>query len=140
MKIRIILLAISLLSLMGCTIPTGFRLQNLTDRIIPLKITFQKPYKEFISGEGIEFYSSNEITIAKNLRNRRNSVKLDFIKIDEKNFIINLPPKSTTEIEKTKNFNYNIDKIEIEGKQRNLGELIANSNMKRDNYIYRIIY
>ena len=52
-------------------------------------------------------------------------------KIDDKTFIITLPPLSTTQIESTRNFNYNIDKIEFENKKRDLGELMVNSTRKK---------
>lgn len=137
-RLKYLFFIVVLLSQISCTIPTGFYIQNLTERTIVLKVTFQKPYKEFIVGEGINFYNIQEITNLRQLRHIRNTTKLDFIKIDEKTFVINLPPNSTTDIEQTRNFNYNIDKIEFDGKNRDLGELIANSKIKKDNYIYQI--
>lgn len=137
-KIQFFIATIFLLMLNSCTIPTGFYMQNLTNRSISLKILFQKPPKEYIIGQETNFYSIPEISSSKDLKNKKNATKLEFSKIDDKTFQIILPPNSTTEIEKTKNFNYNIDLIEFDGKKRNLGELIVNSMSKKDNYIYQI--
>lgn len=139
MKLKYILFFL-LFILVGCTIPTNFYIQNLTNRSISLKVTFQKPYKEFTPEKGINFYSVDGLKISKNLSKHKKVTKLDFEKIDDKTFVINLPPLSTTQIESTRNFNYNIDKIEFENKKRDLGDLTVNSTRKKGNYIYQIKY
>ena len=80
MRLKFILFIFSLFVLVGCTIPTNFYIQNLTNRSISLKVTFQKPYKELVSKSEITFYSVDGLKISKNLSKHKKVTKLDFEK------------------------------------------------------------
>ena len=138
MKLKYFSFLLILFTLESCSIPTEIYIQNLTSKSITLKVRFKKPFKEFYIGDGVKFSNVSEITTVKNLSNKKNATKLNFVEIDDKTFVIHLPPNSTTVIERTHNFNFNLEKIEFNGDERKIEDLLINSTKKRDHYIYQI--
>lgn len=137
-----ILSVVFVLVFWGCSIPTDFYLQNLTETKKTVKINYKKRMVKELS-EGfygtLSFNYENDIVQPKFFRKNKNLKSLEK-KIDSSGTTLEINPHSTVRIEKTHNFMWKwyIVDVEIDGQKYSIDEIIKKSESIKDDYIFKI--
>jgi len=137
-----ILSVVFVLVFWGCSIPTDFYLQNLTETKKTVKINYKKRMVKELS-EGfygtLSFNYENDIVQPKFFRKNKNLKSLEK-KIDSSGATLEINPHSTVQIEKTHNFMWKwyIVDVEIDGQKYSIDEIIKKSESIKDDYIFKI--
>ncbi|MCE4063672.1 hypothetical protein LXM63_01075 [Chryseobacterium gleum] len=137
-----ILSVVFVLVFWGCSIPTDFYLQNLTETKKTVKINYKKRMvKELSKGfyGTLSFNYENDIVQPKFFRKNKNLKSLEK-KIDSSGATLEINPHSTVRIEKTHNFMWKwyIVDVEIDGQKYSIDEIIKKSESIKDDYIFKI--
>lgn len=137
-----ILSVVFVLVFWGCSIPTDFYLQNLTETKKTVKINYKKRMVKELS-EGfygtLSFNYENDIVQPKFFRKNKNLKSL-VKKLDSSGTTLEINPNSTVRIEKTHNFMWKwyIVDVEIDGQKYSIDEIIKKSESIKDDYIFKI--
>jgi hypothetical protein len=137
-----ILSVVFVLVFWGCSIPTDFYLQNLTETKKTVKINYKKRMVKELS-EGfygtLSFNYENDIVQPKFFRKNKNLKSLEK-KIDSSGATLEINPHSTVRIEKAHNFMWKwyIVDVEIDGQKYSIDEIIKKSESIKDDYIFKI--
>ncbi|WP_343686193.1 hypothetical protein [Chryseobacterium gleum] len=137
-----ILSVVFVLVFWGCSIPTDFYLQNLTETKKTVKINYKKRMVKELS-EGfygtLSFNYENDIVQPKFFRKNKNLKSL-VKKLDSSGTTLEINPHSTVRIEKTHNFMWKwyIVNVEIDGQKYSIDEIIKKSESIKDDYIFKI--
>lgn len=137
-----ILSVVFVLVFWGCSIPTDFYLQNLTETKKTVKINYKKRMVKELS-EGfygtLSFNYENDIVQPKFFRKNKNLKSLEK-KLDSSGTTLEINPHSTVRIEKTHNFMWKwyIVDVEIDGQKYSIDEIIKKSESIKDDYIFKI--
>lgn len=137
-----ILSAVFVLVLWGCSIPTDFYIQNLTETKKTVKVHYTKRTLAELAEDSFGTFSfnyENEIVNPSVFKKNKNLKSLEK-KVDSSGITIEIAPHSTVRIEKTHNYmwDWNILGVEIDNQKYNIGEIKDKSEKIKDDYIFRI--
>jgi uncharacterized membrane protein len=145
-RIKIFLSFLTFLIFFGCSIPTDFYIQNLTNDIKTIRIKYNiKLVNDFNndSSETHRFYYKNGIINPKDFKgNKKGELKVLEKSIESDSIIVlKLFPKSTTRIVKTQNYrwlNWLIENIEIDNEKIEIKKIASKSKRIKKDYLYLI--
>ncbi|MGX5682968.1 hypothetical protein ACWKWW_00275 [Chryseobacterium cucumeris] len=137
-----ILSAAFVIVFLGCSIPTDFYIQNLTETKKIVKVSYRNRNITQLSEDSFGTYSfnyENAIVNPKTFKKNKNLKSLEK-KVDSSAMTIEIPPHSTVRIEKTHNYmwDWNILGVEIDNQKYNIGEIKDKSEKIKDDYIFKI--
>ncbi|MDR4954693.1 hypothetical protein REB14_21140 [Chryseobacterium sp. ES2] len=140
--IKGVLSVVFVLVFWGCSIPTDFYIQNLTETKKTVKINYKKRMvKELSEGSygAFSFNYENDIVQPKFFRKTKNLKSLEK-KMDSSGVMLEINPHSTVRIEKTHNFMWKwyIVDVEIDGQKYSIDEIAKKSENVKDDYIFKI--
>lgn len=127
----------------GCSIPTDFYIQNLSNTKKTIKINYNKKafkrFSEDLYGT-LSFNYENDIVQPRFFKKSKNLKNLEKIKVDSSSITMEIAAHSTVRIEKTHNYywTWNIDTIEIDDLKYSVKEIKEKSVSIKNDYIFRI--
>ncbi|KAA0128392.1 hypothetical protein FY557_09000 [Chryseobacterium sp. SN22] len=129
--------------LYGCSISTGFFIQNLTSSQQIITINYQKKISGDLDekNEYLRFNYQEGIVKPGYFRKNRNNLKcLAKTVINDSSITVELPAHSTTRIDYTFNFNWirTIRSVKILNQEYSVEDLNNKAEKKGANYIYKI--
>ena len=128
----------------GCSIPTDFYIQNLTNKIKTIKIKYNFSLTENLKLNSNETYSFHYIDGVVNPKYFNKKIKIESLKksiVSDAVIEIQLRPKSTTRIAKTQNYrwlNWVIKNIEIDNEKIDIKEIGSESKRIKNDYLFLI--
>ena len=128
----------------GCSIPTDFYIQNLTNESKFIIIKYQGNIKSRLENDyygAFSFNYKNGIASPKDFKKNKNLSTLNKTVINDYQIEVVLPPSSTTRIEKTHNYGWktwSIDNIKIDDKEIKIKDIESQSIKDKSDYIYKI--
>ncbi|MDR6920240.1 MULTISPECIES: hypothetical protein [Chryseobacterium] len=142
-KFKIIYGVIFIFILLGCSIPTDFYIQNLTQTNKVVKINYARKITNALNNDGYGHFSFNyqeDIVKPRVFKRNKNLRSLEKISITDSLITIEIPPHSTVRIEKTHNYYWvrGIRSVEIDGQNFDIKELREKSEEIKDDYVYKI--
>ncbi|MBL3546014.1 hypothetical protein [Chryseobacterium sp. KMC2] len=134
---------IFLFFLLGCSIPTDFYIQNLSQTKKTVKINYNRKISKLLKDslyDSFSFNYENNIVQPRFFHVNKNLKHLEKISIDSCSISLEIEPHSTVRIEKTHNYwwTHMIGYIEIDGQPYDIQELRKNSEEVKHDYIYKI--
>lgn len=131
-----------ILVLSGCSYLTEFYIQNLTGSKKIIKINYNYPVSKAINNDpaSFGFNYKNEILSPKAFRKIKNLKSLEKIEIKDSAIVLEIPPNSTTRIDKSHNgrWRYMIKSVEVDGKIFSTMELQNKTKLISNDYVYKI--
>lgn len=123
----------------GCSIPTEFFIQNHTEAVQTITITYKKSTLSDLDKK-IKFDFVNEIIDPRAFRKISNLSTLEKRIVNDSIISIDIPEKSTVRIEKTHNYRwyYTIENVEIQNQKHTIVDLIQSSEKIKTDYFYII--
>lgn len=126
----------------GCSIPTDFYIQNLSNTKKTVKVNYKKGvlkrFSEDLYGT-FSFNYENDIVQPKFFKKSKNLKTLEK-KVDSSSITVEIAAHSTVRIEKTHNYywSWNIETIEIDDLKYSIKELEKKSENSKNDYVFRI--
>lgn len=126
----------------GCSIPTDFYIQNLSNTKKTVKVNYKKGvlkrFSEDLYGT-FSFNYENDIVQPKFFKKSKNLKTLEK-KVDSSSITVEIAAHSTVRIEKTHNYywSWNIETIEIDDLKYSIKELEKKSENIKNDYVFRI--
>ncbi|KPE52412.1 hypothetical protein [Chryseobacterium indologenes] len=142
-KFKILYGVIFIVILLGCSIPTDFYIQNLTQTSKVVKINYGRKITNALNNDGYGNFSFNyqeDIVKPKAFKKNKDLRSLKKISVNDSLITIEIPPHSTVRIEKAHNYSWTRDirSIEIDGRKITIQDLQEKSEEIKDDYIYKI--
>ncbi len=133
---------IFILIFLGCSYSTDFYIQNLTGTKRIITINYHYPVSKAINNDSVSFgfHYENEILSPKAFRKIKKLKSLEKIEMKDSAIVLEVPPNSTTRIDKSYNgrWRYMIKSVEVDGKVFNTEDLQNKTKFISNDYIYKI--
>lgn len=130
------------LVLSACSYLTEFYIQNLTGSKKIIKINYNYPVSKAIKNDpsSFGFNYENKILSPKAFRKINNLKSLEKIEVKDSAIVLEIPPNSTTRIDRSHNgrWRYMIKSIEVDGKVFSTVELQNKTKFISKDYVYKI--
>ncbi|WP_347217196.1 hypothetical protein [Chryseobacterium sp.] len=126
----------------ACSYLTDFYIQNLTGTKKIIEINYNYPVSKAINNDpaGFGFNYENEILSPKAFRKIKNPKSLEKIEVKDSAIVLEVPPNSTTRIDKSHNgrWRYMIKSVEVDGKAFSTIALQNKTKLISKDYVYKI--
>lgn len=133
---------IFILMFSACSYLTEFYIQNLTESKKIITINYSYPVSKAINNDpaSFGFNYEDEILSPKAFRKIKNLKSLEKIEVKDSVIVLEVPPNSTTKIDKSHNgrWRYMIKSVEVDGKTFSIVDLQNKTKFISNDYVYRI--